>query len=140
MKLKISTPVEVLFDGEVSRVELPTENGIVAIEAGHVPMVISIKPGLISIRTEQIYMQPDSKSCISTSKGMAFIDGKIIRIVSADATLNPNEDTDTLLEIRQDLEHKIALLKTEGSIEEIEKAMVKLEKINADIVLKWMNN
>jgi len=136
MKLKISTPVEVLFDGEVSRVELPTENGTIAIESGHVPMVISIKPGLISIRTEQIYMQPDRKSCISTSKGMAFVDGKIIRIVSADATLNPNEDTDTLLAIRQDLEHKIALLKTEGSIEEIEKAMVKLEKINADLELK----
>ena len=136
MKLKISTPVEVIFDGEVSKVELPTENGIIAIEAGHVPMVISMKPWIISIRTQQIYMQPDSKSCISTSKGMAFVDGKIIRIVSADATLNPNEDTGTLLQIKQDLEHKIAVLQTQWSIEEIERQMMKLEKINADIELK----
>jgi F0F1-type ATP synthase epsilon subunit len=68
MKLKISTPAEVIFEGEVSKVDLPTENGMISISAGHVPMVTSIKPGLIGIRSEQEYMQPDSESFVSTAK------------------------------------------------------------------------
>lgn len=136
MKLKISTPAQVIFEGEVSKVDLPTENGSISISAGHVPMVTSIKPGLISIRSEQAYMQPDSESFVSTSKGMAFVDGKIVRIVSAEATINPSENTETLYQIKKDLEYKVASLKTTGSVEDIENTIIKLEKINADIQLK----
>lgn len=140
MKLKISTPAQIIFEGEVSKIDLPTENGTISISAGHVPMVTSIKPGLISIRSEQAYMQPDSESFISTSKGMAFVDGKIVRIVSAEATCNPDENTETLYQIKKDLEYKVASLKTTGSVEEIEKNIIRLEKINADIELKKMNS
>ena len=75
---------------------------------------------------------------ISTSKGMVFIDGKIVRIVSAEATLAPEESESTLLQNKKTLEEKIKRLKTEWSIEEIEKALIRLEKINADIELKRM--
>ena len=140
MKLKISTPAQVIFEGEVSKVDLPTENGMISISAGHVPMVTSIKPGLISIRAEQVYMQPDSEFFVSTSKWMAFLDGKIVRIVVWEATRNPNENTETLQQIKKDLENRIAVLKTSWSVEEIEKNIIKLEKISADIQLKQMNN
>lgn len=43
---------------------------------------------------------------------MAFVDGKIVRIVSADATINPSESTDKLTEIKTDLEAKIRILRT----------------------------
>ena len=69
---------------------------------------------------------------------MVFIDGKIVRIVSAEATLAPEESESILLQNKKTLEDKIKRLKTEGSIEEIEKALIKLEKINADIELKKM--
>lgn len=75
---------------------------------------------------------------ISTSKGMVFIDGKIVRIVSSEATLAPEESTNTLLENKKTLEEKIRRLKSEWSIEEIEKALIKIEKINADLELKKM--
>jgi F-type H+-transporting ATPase subunit epsilon len=140
MKLKISTPAQIIFEGEVSKIDLPTENGTISISAGHVPMVTSMKPGLISIRSEQSYMQPDSESFVSTSKGMAFVDGKVVRIVTAEATCNPNENTETLQQIKEDLENKIAVLQTTGSVEEIEKNIIKLEKVNADIQLKQMQN
>jgi hypothetical protein len=42
------------------------------------------------------------------------------------------------LQNRKALEEKIKRLKTEWSIEEIEKALIKLEKINADLELKKM--
>lgn len=136
MQLKISTPEKIVFEGEVSKVDLPTENGTISISTGHVPMVTSIKPGIISIRSEQLYMQPDKESFVSTSKGMAFVDGKIIRIVTTEATCNPDEDTETLQQIKNDLEDKIAILQTTESVEEIEKNIIKLEKVNADIQLK----
>jgi hypothetical protein len=71
---------------------------------------------------------------------MAFVDGKIVRIVSAEATINPSESTDRLNEMKHNLEQKIHALRNQGSIEEIEKVTMKLEKINADIQLKKMNN
>lgn len=69
---------------------------------------------------------------------MVFIDGKIVRIVSAEATLAPEQSESTLLQNKKMFEEKIKRLKTEWSIEEIEKALIKLEKINADIELKKM--
>ena len=75
---------------------------------------------------------------ISTSKGMAFIDGKVVRIVCSEATLAPEESENTLLQNKKAIEEKIRRLKTEWSIEEIEKALMRLEKINADIELKRM--
>ncbi|MFA7717241.1 MAG: F0F1 ATP synthase subunit epsilon [Candidatus Absconditabacterales bacterium] len=139
MKLKISTPAQVVYQGDIAKISLPTESGMLTVSAGHVPMVASVKPGIITIRPVE-YIQPSQEFFISTSKGMAFVDGKIVRIVSAEATINPQESSEVLDKIRNDLEKKIKQLKNEGSIEEIEKTMIKLEKVNADIKLKKMNN
>jgi hypothetical protein len=43
-----------------------------------------------------------------------------------------------LLENKKKLEEKIRRLKSEWSIEEIEKTLIKIEKINADLELKKM--
>lgn len=44
---------------------------------------------------------------------MVFIDGKIVRIVSAEATLAPEQSESVLLQNRKALEEKIKRLKTE---------------------------
>jgi len=136
MRLKISTPSETIFEGEVSKVEMPTENGTIDITTGHVPMVTSVVPWIITIWSEPAYMYPDQQSYISTAKGMAFVDGKTVRIISADATSTPDKTPETLTQMRQELENKIAILQNDGSIEEIEHTIGKLGKINADIQLQ----
>lgn len=98
-------------------------------------MVTSVKPGIITIQPHPYLPQ---ETYVSTSKGMAFVDGKIVRIVSAEATVNPSESTDTLNEMKHKLEQKIHAMRNQGSIEEIEKVTIKLEKINADLKLKTM--
>ena len=105
---------------------------------GHPPMVTSVQPGIMKVRPMENHIKVGNEMYISTSKGMVFIDGKIVRIVSAEATLAPEESESILLQNKKTLEDKIKRLKTEGSIEEIEKALIKLEKINADIELKKM--
>ncbi|HMS91564.1 MAG TPA: F0F1 ATP synthase subunit epsilon [Candidatus Absconditabacterales bacterium] len=138
MKLKISTPAKVIFEGEIEKTSIPTETENLKVMEGHPPMVTSVKPGIIKIWPMKNNIQVGDEIYVSTSKGMVFIDGKIIRIVSAEATLAPEESENILLQNKKNLEEKIKRLKTEGSIEEIEKALIKLEKIHADIELKRM--
>ena len=112
MKLKISTPAQVIYQGDIEKISLPTEDGTITVSAGHVPMVTSVKPGIITVWLAD-YSKPNQQLLVSTSKGMAFVDGKIVRIVSAEATINPVENTEKLNQIKHDLEHKIAVLKTQ---------------------------
>lgn len=136
MKLKISTPAKAMYQGEIQKIAIPTENGKLYVSAGHAPMVTSIKPGIITIWPLENNFKPGSQIHISTSKWMVFVDGKFVRIVSAEATSTPESTEEHLYQSKKLLEEKIRRLKSEGSIEEIEKAIIKLEKIDADIELK----
>lgn len=138
MRVKISTPAKVVYEGEIEKISIPTETENLKVMDGHPPMVTSIKPGIIKVWPMKNNIQVGEVMYVSTSKGMVFIDGKIVRIVSAEATLSPEQSESTLLQSKKTLEEKIRRLKTEWSIEEIEKALIKLEKINADIELKKM--
>lgn len=138
MKLKISTPTKMIYQGEIEKISIPTENGNLKVMNGHAPMVTSIKPGLIKFWPMKNNIQVGDETFISTSKWMVFVDGKIVRIVTAEATLAPEQSEGELIQNRKALEEKVKRLKTEWSIEEIEKSLIKLEKINADIELKRM--
>lgn len=138
MKLKISTPAKVIYQGDIGKISIPTENGMIKVMEWHQPMVTSIKPGIIKLWPMEDHIKIWNELCISTSKGMVFIDGKIVRIVSAEATLAPEQSEAMLQEHKKVMEEKIKRLKSEWSIEEIEKTLIKLEKINADIQLKKM--
>lgn len=71
---------------------------------------------------------------------MVFIDGEMVRVVTAVATASPQESAKTLEQMKLKLESNIKQLKQKGSIEEIEKSIVRLEKLNADIMLVNLKN
>lgn len=138
MKLKVSTPTQVIYQWEIEKTSIPTETWNLKVMDGHAPMVASVKPGLIKLWPMKNNIQVGDEMYISTSKGMVFVDGKNVRIVSAEATLAPEQSEDTLLQNKKNIEEKIKRLKNEWSIEEIGKALIKLEKTNADLELKKM--
>jgi F-type H+-transporting ATPase subunit epsilon len=113
MKLKISTPAKVMYQGEIEKISIPTENGNLKVMEGHPPMVTSVKPGIIKLRPMENNMKVGSEMFVSTSKGMVFIDGKIVRIVSAEATLAPEDSESALINNKRTLEEKIRRLKSE---------------------------
>jgi F0F1-type ATP synthase epsilon subunit len=76
-------------------------------------MVTTVKPGIIKLWPMENHIKVGNEMYISTSKGMVFIDGKIVRIVASEATLAPEESTNTLLENKKKLEEKIRRLKSE---------------------------
>lgn len=76
-------------------------------------MVTSVQPGIMKVWPMENHIKVGNEMYISTSKGMVFIDGKIVRIVSADATLAPEDPESTLLQNKKSLEDKIKRLKSE---------------------------
>lgn len=141
MRLKISTPDKSVYQGEVRSISLPTDSGTITITENSAPMVTSLKPGIINIvpfESTHIsgYIFSKNEILISIGKGMAFVDGKIIRIVASSATTIPTESLESLQRKKQALEGEIRQLKAKGSIEQISNKMISLEKINADIQLE----
>ena len=51
--LKIITPDRVFYEGEASMVEFNTTEGAIGIYKGHIPMTVMIKPGILTITTEE---------------------------------------------------------------------------------------
>lgn len=139
MKLKISSPEKVVYEWEVKQVSIPTETGIITVLPNHIPMVTALKPWIIKIVPTQDaskeFVFSENSIQISVWKWMVFVDGKTMRIVTAVATTSP-ESEDILSKMKLDLEDKIKELKKKWSIEEIEKSIIKLEKINADMKLQ----
>ena len=137
MQLKISSPERNMYEGHIFQITLPTESWDIDIKENQTPMVTALKPGIIKIipQTEQMQM-----IAISIGKGMAFVDGKVVRVVTSTVTLSPEESEENLKKMKNELEEKIKELRKKWSIEEIEKSLIKLEKINADLKLERIKN
>ena len=139
MKLKISSPEKVVYEWDVKQVSLPTETGMITVLPNHIPMVTSLKPWVIKIVPTESpswdFIFSENSIQISVGKWMVFVDWKVIRIVTAVATTSPDSE-EVLEKMKVDLEENIKELKKKWSIEEIEKSIIKLEKINADMKLQ----
>ena len=142
MLLKISSPEKTIYEGSINKITLPTESGNITVMPNHIPLVSVVKPWLVHIEPEKgfdtestQYILEGNKVTLSVSKGIVFIDGKNINIVTAAATISPEQSHDVLNSMKASLEQEIKTLKEKGSIEEIEKSLIKLEKINADLQL-----
>jgi len=145
MRLKISTPNKSVYQGEVRSISLPTDSGTITITENSAPMVTSLKPGIINIVPFESthlsgYIFSKNEILISIGKGMAFVDGKIIRIVTSSATTIPTESLESLRKKKEALEGEIIQLKAKGSIEQLSNKMNILEKINADLQLESIYN
>jgi len=141
MKLKISSPAKTIFEWEIKQITLPTEIGDVTVLPGHAPMVTALKPWIIKvIPTNQVstseFIFSKNTISLSVSKGMAFVDGKIVRVVTAVATTSLSESEKDLETKKNKLEDDIKQLRKKWSLEDIEKSLIQLEKINADIRLR----
>ncbi|HPC34479.1 MAG TPA: F0F1 ATP synthase subunit epsilon [Candidatus Absconditabacterales bacterium] len=142
MQLKISSPAKTIFEGEIKEIILPTEIGEVKILPGHTPMVTVLKPGIINlIPTEKVSSNDfivgrNNSVSLSIGKGMAFVDGKVVKVVISSATTIPTESIKELESKKLKIEEKIKSLRKSGSLEEIERSLIQLDKINADIRLK----
>ena len=99
-----------------------------------------MKPGLLRLKPEQLdesqdYIISQGEITISLSKGVLFVDGENIIITTAAATTSPEESAEVLEKMKQDMQDQLEKIRVEGSVEDLEKAMINLQKITADLRL-----
>ena len=51
--LKIITPDRIFYEGTVQMVEFNTTEGEIGVLKGHIPMTVIVKPGVLTITTDQ---------------------------------------------------------------------------------------
>lgn len=99
-----------------------------------------MKPGILRIYssetvTDESFVVDAGAINISVSKGVIFVDGEQIIITTSAATTSPQESAEVLLQMQKDMEAQLERIKVEGSVEDLEKAMINLQKITADLRL-----
>ena len=138
MKLKIVSKDWILFEGDVEEVIVPTLDWEAGILPWHALYTAVLKWGLCKIKTKQddndLLSQWDYK-LISVWEGVVYTDWKEIRIATWDANAKIEASEEELEEMKKQLEKELEEIKAKWSVEEIEKALIKMNKLIADIEL-----
>lgn len=142
MKLKINSLQWVVFDAQVKKVVIDTESGQLSILPGHNPMINIVKPWILKIYPENIEsdselanLKIDDYVPISLAKWMVFVDWKSVLITVSAATLTQDQTAEVLEKMKEDVEQELKKIKVSGSVEDIEKTIIQLWKISADLKL-----
>ena len=78
-RLTIVTPYEDFYEGGVDAVTLPSRDGEVGVMAGHMPLVLALFPGILTIRNGS-----EKRACV-ISEGYAEIGQHMVLVVSNSA-------------------------------------------------------
>ena len=136
MQLTIATTQNTtVYEGTIDQVNLPTENGTLTVFQNHIPSVVKLVPGVI-----QISSGGKTSKSLSISKGIALVDGTMIKITVSVATMQPLAKLVELRGNQQLLELKLQKVKSFGSVEEISQLICELEKVKADIKLAELHH
>lgn len=145
MYLRISSPEKEIYAGEVTKATLPTEIGEITVLPDHQPLVSVVKAGLLRLVPAVLpepneFIIEDGHIVLSVSKGLVYIDGQEIVVTTAVATTSPEESADVLEQMRTQMQQDLEKIKLEGNEEDLEEALLNIEKITADIRLAKMKH
>lgn len=141
MYLKVSSADKKVYEGNVQQITIPTEMWEISILPWHAPLTAVVRPGLMRVRTDELpedaekYIIRNGELIFSVSKGLLLVDGKQMLVTTSAATASPQESEEVMLEMKQKMEEELKRIRQDGSIEDIEHAVVNLEKITADLRL-----
>ncbi|WOO86948.1 hypothetical protein RZE82_07470 [Mollicutes bacterium LVI A0039] len=57
LKVKIATPSEKIYDGELAAITLQTTNGVITVLPNHVPFITTIENGYVKYNENKIIMK-----------------------------------------------------------------------------------
>ena len=140
MFLKISSPETQIFTGEIEKVTIPTEVGEITILPWHQPLASVVNAWLIKIfpvdaPEDGEYIMDQGAITVSVSRGMVFLDGETILVTITAATKSPEESAEVLEKMREDMVAELEKIRVEGNQEDLEQAMINIEKVTADLRL-----
>lgn len=139
MHLKISSPIAVLFDHDIQKVTLPSGVGDITVLSWHQPLSTTLNPGLVTITTaadlDESYTQVNDQVLISVSKGLVMVDGESIVITTSVWITSASESQEVLQKMKDDLQAELDQIKAEWNKQELEAAIMNIEKVTADLRL-----
>lgn len=99
LHLEIITPDQVVFDGDIESVTLPTGNGEITVLPKHIPLVTTVLPGSLIAR------QKNGEHLFAVSRGTIEIDGAGVRVLvrTADAA-DALADEEAILKAKENAE------------------------------------
>jgi len=138
MRLKIISTENNLFDGEVEEVIVPTQEWEIGILPDHAMYAWVVKWWICKFKTNEAnedFLKKDEFNVISVWDGVMYTDWKEVSIVVSSATSKNTMSDEELQKMKENLEKEIEEIKAKWSIEDIEKALFKMNKIMADLEL-----
>lgn len=145
MYLKVTSPDKTIFSWNIVSATLPTGAGEITVMKNHIPLMSILKPGIMKIQPEEIltvslvkdaqFLFQNHKIHLSVSQGLIYVDGHNITILANDVTVNPKDSQEVLKQMKNILMDELEGLKARGNIEELQKKLMEIEKLSADIKL-----
>lgn len=146
MFLTINSPEQQLRSSPVEKVTLPTEIGEITILPGHQPLISVVKTGVVRITPQDMppvdsgYTVVDGQVMIAVSKGLVAITHEEIILTTSVGASSPEESTEVLEKMHADMLVRIAQIKNDGNEEDLEDAIMHMEKITADLRIAKMSH
>ena len=146
MHLKITAPDQVIFEWKIEKITIPTEWWELTILDNHQPLATVIKAWLACItpviweEIKEWFVKKDGKFYIALTKWMLYVDWSNLIVTTSAATTSPSESEEILQKMKWDMEAELEKIKVEGNKEDLEAAMINLEKVTADLRLTKLKN
>lgn len=138
MDLKIVSTDWILYKWKALEVVVPTKDWEIWILPDHEVYVWVIKWWICKFKTEQTwnFIKDGEYNIISIWDGTVYTDWKKVDIVVSSANSTIEQSKEDLENMKKKLEKEIENIKLKWSLEDIEKALFKMQKIEADLRLK----
>ena len=118
---ELVSPERLMFSGEVTQVDVPGEDGDFGVLAGHVPLVATIRPGVLTIHSEQA-----APMMIVVRGGFAEVGPNGVTVLAQEVSPVDELDPATIDQAIKDTEEDIADAKDDVARN---KAMVRLDHL-----------
>lgn len=146
MFVKIAAPDQVIFTWEIEKITVPTEWWELTILQNHQPLATVVKAWLVCLtlvewaEIPEGSVEKDGKIYIALTKWMLYVDGTSVTITTSAATSSPKESEEVLNQMKADMEAELEKIKVEGNKDDLELALINLEKVTADLRLTKLKN
>jgi len=144
--LKINTPEGQIFEGQIEQIVLPTEAGQIWILPWHIPLVSVVRPWIVKFipkdqlnKDEFIFEQEWVN--MSVWRWLVFTDWRNVILTVSKTVTKPENTIEVLEKMKEELKKQIEKLKAKGQLQELDKALLMMQTIEAEIKLlqkKWL--
>jgi F-type H+-transporting ATPase subunit epsilon len=106
---ELVSPERLMFSGEVTQVDVPGEEGDFGVLAGHAPMVATIRPGVLTIHSDQT-----APVMIVVRGGFAEVSARGVTVLAQEVVPVDEIEPDRIQQAIKDAEEDLADAKTDA--------------------------